>query len=121
MLQYFKKQRLKMEQKDLADRKAFLVRITFKTVLQECQVFTEWVRLGNYSSGINGYKKSLLYPSTLTVGEVVYNTKHIVSLESEIIKEGYVKKSFKKKLGGYKWKDLSSWSFNDCHSQDEIE
>ena len=116
-----KKWKESQAERDLADRKVYLVKFKFETVLGEVVEYYRWIRLDMWRSGIKRANEKELYGGTLLIGERSYNTDHIVHIDSKIIKEGYVKKSVKKDQDGYRWSDWTTWTLNGYHIGEEIE
>lgn len=119
-----KKQQHKWTQhkKDLADRKAYLVEVSFETILKEGVCYEIWVRLDHLKNGLESVNRLVLLDHSVHVGEKTYNTKHIVNVESKTLKEGYIKKSVKKKLGGYSYsgRSYSPWVFRRHFAEGSI-
>lgn len=116
-----KKWREKAELEDLEDRKVHLVNFTFETTTGEQVEYARWMRVDKYIKKLDRVNEMELSDKTLTIFGRTYNTRYIIHLDSEIVDESYIKKSVKKKLGGYKWTSLSAWNFKDYFTENDIE
>lgn len=118
----FKRRKEKASEEDLKNRKVYLIETIFITVLEEEVSYQRWVRMSKFSNSLLDYKESELRDRTITTAEgKTYNTKHIVHMESKILKEGYVKEEVKREKGGYKWSDITPWTWSTYYHESQIE
>lgn len=98
--------------KDRKDRTVQEINTTFTTVLGEKVTYTSYCKLNCLLRGLDRFMESELLEDAITVRGVTYNPKHIVSIESKIIRDRLVKKEVKEK----DW----DWEYRRYFSEDEL-
>ncbi len=106
-------------EEDIADRTACLTEITVELLNGDSIKFVKWIRENYFTDGVKGYCEWLMCNTTLTINEIIYNTKGIVKMTPVIIEKRLIKEEVKERLDD--GSAFSHWSFKKTAREDELE